>query len=150
MSGARPPSEPQEDGAGNSDLASDSGALGPGVGESLDRLSPSLSVLQRAQGHRSATDDILAAWIAWMAAPQASKVLDLGCGHGTVTLHLSQVLPAASFLSVEVQSLSADLARRNVVLNGLEDRIRVLQLDLRELELGPGDEGFDLATGTPP
>jgi len=109
-----------------------------------------LSVLQRRRGHRSATDDILAAWLAWSADNAATRVLDLGCGHGTVTLHLSQVLLEASFVSVEAQELSADLARRNIALNDLADRVVVLEQDLRTLQLDAGDAGFDVATGTPP
>jgi len=135
----------REPGASNS-----AGPLEAQAGESLDRLSPTLSVLQRSRGHRSATDDILAAWVAWTARPQATRVLDLGCGHGTVTLHLSQVLPEATFVSVEVQAVSVDLARRNVALNGLSSRVRIVEQDLRTLELSEADEGFDMATGTPP
>lgn len=119
----------------------------PGPGESLDPLSLSRRVLQRARGHRSATDDNLAAWLAASARPDARRVLDLGCGHGTVTLLLSSVLPTATFVCVERQPVSADLARRNLRLNALEDRARVVEGDLRDF----GDDlPFDLATGTPP
>ena len=125
-------------------------------GETLDRISDRRRVLQRRKGHRSATDDVLAAWSALAAAPHAERVLDLGCGHGTVTLHLSEALPDAEFVAVEVQEVSASLARRNMLLNGLQDRVIVLRSDLRELgALEPPFAaalipGFDLVTGTPP
>jgi tRNA1(Val) A37 N6-methylase TrmN6 len=125
------------------------GAL-PGPGESLDRLTPGRRVLQRKHGHRSATDDVLLAWLAWSHAPVARRVLDLGCGHGTVTLLLSELLPAAKFTAIEVQPVSADLARRNVALNGLGDRVRVLEMDLRDFSLDLDDLPFELVTGTPP
>ncbi len=117
-----------------------------GPDESLDRLTDHRQVIQRKRGHRSATDDVLAAWSAWTARPDASSVLDLGCGHGTVTLLLSQVL-SARFLCVEAQEISADLARRNLALNALDDRATVQRADLRTAELAPE---FDLVTGTPP
>jgi len=119
----------------------------PGPDETLDRLSQHRSVLHRKRGHRSATDDTLAAWIAATSVGPVDRVLDLGCGHGTVTLLLSQVVDA-SFVSLEVQAVSAALARRNMELNALTDRVRVVESDLRGVELG--DERFDLATGTPP
>jgi tRNA1(Val) A37 N6-methylase TrmN6 len=118
-----------------------------GEGESLDDLARGLRVLQRSRGHRSATDDVLAAWCATGACPKARRVLDLGCGHGTVTLLLSGLLGGASFVSVEVQDISYALLCRNVALNALGDRVHPLRADLRELDL---DQRFDLVTGTPP
>lgn len=112
-----------------------------------DRLSRYRTVLQRPRGHRSGTDDVVAAWSAWRAAPEATTVLDLGAGHGTVTLLLSQLLPTARFLCVEAQQVSAELCRRNLDENGLSAQAEVVHADLRSL----GDVGrFDLVTGTPP
>jgi len=113
----------------------------------LDPLTDRLRVHQRRRGHRSATDDFLAAHCASSARPDARRVLDLGCGHGTVTLLLSEVLPAAEFELVEAQEVSAELARRNLLENGVSERARVHRADLREVRLTPG---FDLVTGTPP
>jgi len=113
-----------------------------------DRLSRHRTVLQRVRGHRSGTDDIVAAWSAWRAAPGATRVLDLGAGHGTVTLLLSQLLEEARFVCVEAQEVSADLCRRNIEENGLGDRVEVIHADLRSLGADLGR--FDLVTGTPP
>jgi len=121
--------------------------LRPGDGESLDDLAQGLQVLQRRRGHRSATDDVLAAASAIGARPSAETVLDLGCGHGTVTLLLSGLLRSARFVSVEVQEVSHELLGRNIRLNGLQSRVRPILGDLRSLQLG---ERFDLVTGTPP
>lgn len=119
----------------------------PGPDERLDRLSLNRRVLQRSRGHRSGTDDTLAAWQALHARPDALRVLDLGCGHATVTLLLSQRLERARFVCVEYQAVSADLARRNLAGNGLADRATVVQTDLRDFH---DDAPFDLVTGTPP
>ncbi len=119
----------------------------PGPGESLDRLSRTRRVLQRIGGHRSGTDDALAAWCALEARPDAARVADLGCGHATVTLLLSSALPDAAFVGVEAQDVSADLGRRNLLLNGLERRAVVRTGDLRAFD---DPDGFDLVCGTPP
>jgi len=121
--------------------------LSPGEGESLDDLAHGLRVLQRRRGHRSATDDVLAAWSAVEAKPEVARVLDLGCGHGTVTLLLSGIFPQANFVSVEVQEISYALLGRNIRLNELEERVRPILCDLRTLSL---EDRFDLVTGTPP
>lgn len=126
----------------------------PREGERLNRLAAERVVLQRSRGHRSATDDLLAAWLAYTSQPHAGVVLDLGCGHATATLLLSTLLPEASFIGVEAQAISADLARRNLRLNRLDERARIVEGDLRQQrpeDLVPaGTAGFDLITGTPP
>lgn len=113
-----------------------------------DRLSLDRQVIQRARGHRSGTDDVLATFSAWRSATDAGRVLDLGCGHGTVTLLLSAQITEARFVCVEAQEISAALCRANLDLNGLSDRVELVHSDLRDL---PDDLGvFDLITGTPP
>ena len=127
--------------------------LSPSADESLDLLSQQRRVLQRRNGHRSATDDLVAAWVGARALPSAALVLDLGCGHGTVTLHLTELLSEARFVGVEVNPVSADLARRNMKLNGLSDRVQIVESDLRSLLSPQGwlaEGSFDLVTGTPP
>jgi tRNA1(Val) A37 N6-methylase TrmN6 len=74
-------------------------------------------------------------------------VLDLGAGHGTVTLLLSRVLPDANFHLVEAQEVSAELAQRNLDENQLTSRATVACCDLREVDLR---DRYDLVTGTPP
>jgi tRNA1(Val) A37 N6-methylase TrmN6 len=120
--------------------------------DALERvqLTQHLHLWQRRRGHRSATDDVLCAWAAARACPQARRVLDLGCGQGSVTLMLAQALPGAALVGVEAQAVSASLGQRNVADNALGDRVRILHGDLRDAALPVGGEGFDLATGSPP
>lgn len=117
--------------------------------EALERvaLTRMLHLWQRRRGHRVGTDDVVLAGLAAEAAPAARRVLDLGAGHGAVTLMVAAALPEASFVAVEAQEVSAALLRRNVEENGLGGRIEVRQGDLREADSGGS---FDLVTGTPP
>lgn len=129
--------------------------LVPTPDETLDDLSLERRVLQRRKGHRSGTDDVLAAYSAWLAGPSARTLLDLGCGHGSVSLYLTSVLPRLRGVAVEAQAVSASLARRNMRLNGVDKRITVLERDLRTLDDAVLTEAFgacrfDLITGTPP
>ena len=61
---------------------------------------------------------------------------------------LAGALPEAELVAIEVQPVSFELLERNVSDNGLQDRIRPVLADLREVDLG--DERFDLVTGSPP
>ena len=64
--------------------------------------------------------------------------------------------PHVRSLGIEAQPRSASLARRSVEWNGVEDRVTVLEGDLRDLagseivRTYTRGEGFALVTGTPP
>lgn len=127
-------------------------ALQPTDDETLDCVCGHWRIFQRRDGHRFSTDDVLCAWY---AAKQARERrlnprhhLDLGTGIGSVALIVSWYLPDVSTVGVEVQDVSAGLARRSVRYNGIEDRFDVVHTDLRQFD--PGDRRFDLVTGSPP
>ena len=120
---------------------------------SLDRLTADVSVFQRKKGHRFSSDDVITAWVAMQVCPTPARVLDLGCGLGSVLLHLAWSVPAATLVGVEVQEVSFTLLQRNVAHNLLGERVAIHHGDFRDPALqqllhagGP----FPLVTGTPP
>jgi tRNA1(Val) A37 N6-methylase TrmN6 len=119
---------------------------------SLDLLAGDWRIYQLRRGHRFSTDDQVTAWRASLAEPGARRVLDLGCGIGSVgftTLHLLE-RGDASLVGVEAQEVSVRLARRTARFNGLDDRVTILHGDLRDPDLLPPGERFQLVTGSPP
>lgn len=122
----------------------------PRPDETLDVLSRTLRILQRRRGHRAASDDVALAWAAARASPGARRVLDLGCGKGTVALLLLRRLPEACAVGVEAFAESHALAMRNAVLNGLSDRFEPRLGDLRDPAVLAGEQPFDVVTGAPP
>jgi len=127
-----------------------SDAFTPLEDETLDRLTRTMRILQKRRGHRAASDDTLLAWAASRAKPEAARILDLGCGKGTVALLLLERLPCARAVGVEAVEASFDLARRNAALNDLSHRFAPLLGDLRDPEILAGEPPFDLVTGAPP
>jgi len=116
-----------------------------------DRLTLDISLYQRAKGHRFSSDDVATAYVAFAAAPRALRVLDLGCGIGSVLLHLAWKMPHASFVGIEAQALSFALLERNLARSGYENRVSIQQGDLRDdAQLDGAAPPFDLVTGTPP
>ncbi|NLW58845.1 MAG: tRNA1(Val) (adenine(37)-N6)-methyltransferase [Firmicutes bacterium] len=81
--------------------------------------------------------------------PRAS-VLDLGTGAGVIPLWLTGYRGVVRVTGLEIQPEVAALARENVKLNGLEERIRILTGDLRTPppDLVPGS--FDWVLSNPP
>ncbi len=122
-----------------------------GEEETLDDLIGDWRFYQLRKGHRFSTDDLLTAWVAHRAAPQALHLLDLGSGIGSVGLMtLWHMRPEARLRCVEVQAVSFRLAVRTVEHNGLVDRVDLFHGDLREEEGVPAVRNHDLVTGSPP
>lgn len=134
----RPPEEP--------------GDLWPGPDEDLCWLAGDWRILQRTDGHRFSLDDLATAWTAacLLRSCPPARILDLGCGIGSVLLFDAWSFPHARLVGVEAQELSADLARRSIAWNGIGDRCAVRLGDLRDPAVLAGEAPFDLVTGTPP
>ncbi len=116
-----------------------------------DQLTPDVRVYQRAKGHRFSSDDVATAFFAWRARPDARRVIDLGCGLGSVLLLLAWKMPEASFVGVEAQAPSFSLLEQNVARSGFGARVAIVHGDLRDAGLAGAERGaFDLVTGTPP
>lgn len=127
-------------------------ALGPRPGEDLCYLAGDWRIFQQVAGHRWSLDDLVTAWVAAnvVAARRPERILDLGCGIGTVLMLLAWRFPDARGVGVEAQAASADLARRSLAWNGAADRCEVHHGDFRESAMVPERRAFDLVTGTPP
>ena len=122
--------------------------LGPLTDDALTR---EFRVWQRAKGHRFSADDLTTAYLAWRAAPEARRVVDLGCGLGSVLLHLAWAMPDATLVGIEAQEVSFELLRRNVERNAVTERVTIHHGDLRDEEaVARLGADFDLVTGTPP
>jgi tRNA1Val (adenine37-N6)-methyltransferase len=116
----------------------------------LDALTGSWRIAQRAAGHRHSVDDVLTAYYALdeVAGAAVTSALDLGSGIGGVgLLALWGLGGAARLVCVEAQPISHRLLVANVAGNQLEDRVEPRLGDLRELALA---ERFALITGSPP
>lgn len=114
-----------------------------------DAIAGGLRVWQRRRGHRYSLDDVMTAREAARAVPEPRQCLDLGCGIASVLLMLAYKNPRTSFVGIEAQRESYELACRNVERNGLSSRTRIELGDIRELSTTHA-RTFDLVTGTPP
>lgn len=120
------------------------------AGETLDALCGHYRIFQYAEGHRFSTDDVLAAWYGTRWVPRAARVADLGSGIGSLALVAAWRLPGAHIVMVEAQRRSAHLARKSAAWNGVAERMRILEGDLRDPRVLAGEDPFDLVLGSPP
>ena len=76
--------------------------------------------------------------------------MDLCSGNGIVPILMLARYPKASYTSLEIQPEMAAMARRSMQLNGIEDRITVLQGDLCDLPPQLVPHSFHVVTVNPP
>ena len=86
----------------------------------------------------------------FVKANEGAQVLDLGTGTGIIPILLEAKTKAAHLTGLEIQEESADMARRSVKLNGIEDKIEIVTGDIKEASALFAPSGFDVITCNPP
>jgi len=76
--------------------------------------------------------------------------LDLGTGTGIIPILLTAKTQGEHFVGLEIQEESADMARRSVAHNHLEEKIKIVNGDIKEAAAIFGNASFDVITTTPP
>ncbi len=77
-------------------------------------------------------------------------VMDLGTGTGIIPLRLIPNKKIKKIYGVEIQKTVADMAKESVKLNNLEDKIEILNMDLKELGEIFSKHSFDCVVSNPP
>lgn len=81
---------------------------------------------------------------------KGDRVLDLGTGTGIIPILLEAKTQGGHFTGLEIQPDSADMARRSVALNGLQEKIDIVTGDIKEAADLFGASSFDVVTTNPP
>ena len=76
--------------------------------------------------------------------------LDLGTGTGIIPILLTAKTTGDRFVGLEIQDESADMARRSVAYNHLEERVEIVNGDIKEAATIFGAASFDVITTNPP
>lgn len=83
-------------------------------------------------------------------AKKGDKVLDLGTGTGVIPILMSAKTKAEHFSALEIQPESAEMAKRSVMLNDLQDRIDIIEGDIKKAAEIFKPSSFDVITTNPP
>jgi len=119
--------------------------LRPDEDETLDTFFHGrILILQKKRGYRFSADAPLLA--DFIRTRETDEILEIGTGSGVIPLLLS-IKPFRKITSLEIQPGLADLARRNVLLNRLQDRIEIVRADLTAFK---PPRNFDLIFSNPP
>jgi len=96
-------------------------------------LNGHLTVNQPRDGYRFSIDAVLLA--DFVQCKDGQMIIDLGTGCGIIALMLAIRHPGVQLVGVEIQDELARTAAANVHANRLEDRIRILHQDIKELHI---------------
>ena len=83
-------------------------------------------------------------------ANEGDKVIDLGTGTGIIPILMEAKTKADSFIGIEIQEESVDMAKRSVLMNGQEKKITILYGDIKTASKDLGAAMFDVVTTNPP
>lgn len=78
------------------------------------------------------------------------RLLDLGTGTGVIPILLSAKTKGSCFTGLEIQPESADMARRSVSYNHLEEKVEIVTGDIKEAAELFDAASFDVITTNPP
>ena len=118
-------------------------------GERIDELQRNgYRIIQNPEKFCFGMDAVLLSGFATIR--DGEKVLDLGTGTGILPLLLEAKTNAGHLTGLEIQAESAEMARRSVALNHLEDKIDIVEGDIKEASTIFGRSMYDVVTVNPP
>ena len=115
--------------------------------ERIDTVNDSIRLIQRSDGLTFGTDALLLA--AYIKGKSSYKAIEFGTGTGIISLLCAARSKASYILALEVQKEFADIAKRNVELNELSEKLEIVCADVRDTSLYGGD-GADILYTNPP
>lgn len=108
-----------------------------------------LKIIQNTKGFCFGIDAVLLSDYAKNIKKEA-RVLDLGTGTGIISILLCEKTNLSKIIGVEVQKEVADMAKRSVRLNNLENKFEIINENITNLEKIYERNSFDVIVTNPP
>ena len=119
-----------------------------------ERLEPlglrDLVILQDPTSFRFSIDAVLLAWFVAQKINAKDRLIDLGTGTGILSLLLYGRKSVEHIKAIELQPKMANMARRSVLTNKLEDHIDIICGDLRNPNAYFHSSSYDAIVCNPP
>ncbi len=116
--------------------------------ERLDDLQNGYKIIQHPDKFCFGMDAVLLSNYA--KVKPGEKCLDLGTGTGIIPILLAAKTKGEHFTGLEIQPASVEMAARSVRYNNLEDRIDIVEGDIKEAAATFGPSTMHVVTSNPP
>ncbi len=107
-----------------------------------------MKLLQDEKGYRYSLDPFLLAHFVELKG--GGRLVDLGTGSGVIAILLADKYEGVQVTGVELQEHLVEKAAENIRGNGLDDRVDVIQGDIRQVRSFLPAQSFETAVGNPP
>lgn len=102
-------------------------------------------IYQSKDGFRFSIDSVILS--DFYNEKKSLKVLDIGTGNGIIPILLAIKEKAENITGVELQKEVADLAEENIKLNSLEEKIRIMNCNIKDFK---ERNSYDIIVSNPP
>ena len=117
-------------------------------GERIDQLvAQGVQIIQSPDVFSFSLDAVLLAQFA--SIPKRGTIIDFCSGNGAVALFMSP-RTQATIIGLELQDRLADMGKRSIILNQLENQLEMKQLDIKDITTEIKSDSVDFITCNPP
>lgn len=108
-----------------------------------------LKIIQNKNGFCFGIDSVLLSDFA-SSITKNSQVVDLGTGTGIISILLSAKTMAKNIIGIEIQENVAEMAARSVELNNLQNKIKIINEDIKNIIKILPNNSYDAIVTNPP
>lgn len=105
-------------------------------------------IIQKKCGFKFGIDAVLLA--NFVKSKKNAKVVDMGTGTGIIPILMNAKSDVRKIYAIEIQEKIADMARRSVQMNSYEDKIEVMNINLKDATKHIEKNTVDIITSNPP
>lgn len=116
--------------------------------ERIDDLGDDFYIIQNTNKFLFGMDAVLLADFSSNYIKRKYNILEIGTGNGIIPILISKRTQFNSYIGVEIQEDMAWLAQRNIELNELDKNIKIVDKDIRNIDIKPNS--LDIIITNPP
>lgn len=107
-----------------------------------------LKIIQNRSKYCFTSDAVILA--NFVKAKQKDRLCEIGTGSGVISILINYKHNPKEIVAFEVQPYMADMAKRSITLNNLEDKIKVINSPIQDCFVYEKQESFDVVFSNPP
>ena len=117
--------------------------------EIIDTLKNGYKIIQNSEMFKFGIDAVLLSYFAFNQIRNNENIIDLGTGNGIIPLLLAKSR-AKNITGLEIQAENVKMAKKSIELNQLEEKINIVQGDIKLVSENFSKHSFDSVLTNPP